>query len=317
MPSANYQVKLNLTSTDVRLIAAYGGVLPGGAQIGYVSNYVGEHGNFLGANTPKQLVYVDFDGGVATEYAEYYNPSITVQPFRTQDLDSHLVGLESTIIEGSATVTGIMDNVLSIYENTPASNPAGRLTVRRVDPTNPADWAAYQAAPNGLWFTTVDPSVKGLDPATDFTTVFVGRSDDRALGGGLLGIASSIDTNNMDKGNNALVFTQNVAGYSLAGSADARLNEYSVYLANLISHELGHTLGLNHHPTDYTYYELMADDPDNNPLTVDDSNRRSSLMAYAPVDVEINHLSQLGTDDLAEFVIGQVDHVSQLLWWLT
>ena len=142
----------------------------------------------------------------------------------------------------------------------------------------------------------------------------------------MLGVTNEVDISNMNKANNCLVFTDNYKNASFAGSVEARLNEYSVLLANTAAHELGHALGLNHHPTDGNHYMLQADDPDNDPLTADDSNKGVSLMAYASMSVYRSGLEQLGTADLSrddavpaasEFRIGQADHVTQLLWWLT
>lgn len=323
----SYQVRMTLASSDSALLADLGGALPADQQIAYVSNYLGEHNNSQGYNDPKQLVYINFDGGIATKYEE--NSSVTVTAFDLSLLDPSLRGMEDTLIYGDADVTGIMDNIVSIYSNIAGTAP-GDLDVHWIDPTNAADWAQYLADDaEGLWFTTIDPSVKGLDSSTDFTTVFVGEADQRTFtpGGILWGQASNVDESNMSKADNALVLTNNFAwagsdaastyGRSYAGSVDARLMDYSTELANTIAHELGHVLGLNHQPTDRSHYLLQSDDPDNNPATPNDSNRGVGLMAYYPMSVSMKEVTQLGTAKLNEFTIGQVDTQAQLLWWLS
>lgn len=328
----SYSLMLNLTSTDQKLVAQIGGELPSGEEIGYVSNTVGQHNNLLGTHAPKQLVYLNFNGGTTTKYAV----NSAIGAMKADELDTALAGMETALIDGGGGVTGIVDDILSIYRNTPASYPDGELTVERVDLTNPADLAAFNAAADGLWFTTVDPTLSGLNPDTDFTTVFIGSADDRPYrtGGGLLGIASDIDLMGMQKADNAVVFSNNFRDYSTATGTLAMLNEYARAIANTAAHELGHTLGLNHQPTDRKHYMLFprtgvpspdpswpdhtSDDPDNNPATPDDSNQGSSLMGYTDALRDCQYLHQLGTMELTptEFVMGDIDTVDLILKWL-
>lgn len=314
--SGSYQLALSLASTDRKLVTSLGGSLPDGEQIGYVSNTVGQHNNLLGANAPKQLVYLNFTGGMPTKYD--INSQITA--FKASDLDSRLTGKETELIEGSGGVSGIVDDIMSIYRNTPASYPGGSLNVQRVDLTNPVDLAAYNAATDGLWFTTVDPSAVGLSAETDFTTVFIGVGNDLNYtpGGGLLGIASTVDFMNMGKADNAIVFTNNYANYANVSGMTALLDAYAKALANCAAHELGHTLGLNHQPTNFVDFMLLPDDPDNNPATPDDSNQGVGLMAYATAAEDTTVLEQLGTAELAygECSIGYIDTVDLTIKWL-
>jgi hypothetical protein len=316
--AGSYQLGLTLSSTDTNLIADLGGSMPEGEQIGYFSNELADgvapNRNFEGFNSHKQLVYLDFDGGTTTKYASYQN--VDVAAFDAATLASGLSGHTETLIYGDAGigVTGIVDNVISIYSDIPAT--AGSLDVYNLDTEG---WAAYEAASSGLWFTTIDPATTGYDAETDFTTVFIGEADTWGFTtwGILLGIACQIDLANMEKADNALVFAQNYAGFSTAVTLDGMLNEYSRALANTAAHELGHVLGFNHHSTSGDWL-LVADDPDNDPGTPDDSNQGNSLMAYAPISEDLAGLPQLGTApiDSYEFWIGHVDHMDQALNWL-
>ncbi len=175
--TGNYNLSVSLYSSDGMLVADQGGSLPHGEEIAYVSNTIGENNNALGANEPRQLVYLDFDGGTATKYYDDYGFDVPVPAFDLNAIDPRLVGYEDTVINGDGNVVGIVDNVISIYRNTPASHPAGQLTVERI--TTLAEW---NAAVEGLYFTTVDPAAWGLDPETDFTTVFIGDADDTVFG---------------------------------------------------------------------------------------------------------------------------------------
>ena len=315
--TGTYQLLLTLASSDTNLLADLGGSLPDDEQIGYVSDAVGDNRNELGANTPKQLVYLNFDGGMTTEYGECRNTLI--EALDLDDIDPWLGAMENVLINGDgATVTGVVDNIMSIYMNTPASHPLGLLNVQRLDLTDPTDWAAYNAAAHGLFFTTVDPALVGLDPTVDFTTVFIGTADDRFFEVALLGIASDVDLTNMNKADNAIVFANNYAAVSTAETQEERLNDYSRLLANTAAHELGHDLGFNHQPTDYFSYYLWDDDPDNNPSTPDDSNTGVALMGYAPLDVAIAGLFELGTAYITagEFPIGAIDTADLVMNWL-
>jgi hypothetical protein len=314
-----YQIGLTLASSDTELVEAIG-ELPDDEEIAYISNTIGEHNNNLGANNPKQLVYLDFDGGDTTKYTGAGMRNVHVDAMDASELDASLAGQESVLINGDADVTGIVDNMISIYTDLPVSFPGAKPSVQRIDVSDATDWAAYQVATSGLWFTTVDPATaRGLDPNIGFTTVFIGQADTRVFiqGGILYGIASNIDVAGQSKADNAIVFAQSFNGYSFGGTAQDRLNEYSRALANVAAHELGHTLGWNHQPTNYSDFMLTADDPDNDELTDDDSNQGVALMAYAPRAETVTELSQLGTADLdyGEFPIGQIDTVDLFSRW--
>ena len=320
--SGGYQLALTMASSDTALREDMPlQVLPAGEEIAYISNAIGDNNNLEGFNLPKQLVYLDFDGGTATKY---YIP-VAVDPFDMADIDPSLDGYEDTMINGDVGigVTGIVENMITIFTNTPATHPLGALTVQEIDVGDPGDWAAYQAASEGLYFTTVDPATaQGLDPETDFTTVFIGNASDWIFGGGLLGIASGIDVANQSKADNALVFAQNFSfyvPYTTWYSTPARLNQLSRAFANTTAHELGHVLGLNHQPTTFTSDALLTPDDPNNDGDPSEANTGVGLMAYAPITDDINQVMELGTDDLSsgEFPVGQIDTADLLLRWLS
>jgi hypothetical protein len=84
---------------------------------------------------------------------------------------------------------------------------------------------------------TVVTTVAGLDPAK-VSTVHVG-----AVGESVLGLAQSVDAYNTDHGDHAVVFTMAFRQFMyLSPTAD----EMATALANVVCHEAGHLLGLNH-----------------------------------------------------------------------
>ncbi len=180
------------------------------------------------------------------------------------------------------------------------------------------EWTSANQNQGGFYFTTVDPATWGLDPETDFTTAFAGNADDTVFGMSLLGIASEIDVAGQTKADNALIFTQNFTGLPVYGSEANRLNLYSIALANIISHELGHTFGLNHQPTDYSGWMLEQDDPSNT-LGLDDPNLGSGLMTYSSNEALVASLFELGTASTAwsEVPMGSNDTQDLLLRWFS
>ena len=150
----------------------------------------------------------------------------------------------------------------------------------------------------GLFFTTVNPALGGLDPNSDFATIFIGETDTVQLG--LLGLASHVDVANMDKADEAIIFVESFRSIvspeiTTTNPAEA-LNQHSRALANVIAHELGHLLGMNH-----TEGGLIQDDPDNNPATPSDVNLGTSLISAGPnvsTDSLISELNLLGTSPI-------------------
>ncbi|NJL30182.1 MAG: hypothetical protein HC898_00340 [Phycisphaerales bacterium] len=265
----------------------------------------------------KQLVYLNFDGGTTTQYSDYGN--FTFDAFDTATLSDQLAGdaNRTTLITGGGGVTGILANILTIFNTLPATlpgAPGGGLAQLVAQ----ADFSDFTAAVSGLWFTTVNPSTQGLVQGSDYTTVYIGAPDQPLPG--LLGLASGIDVAGRNPANEAIVIADNFAGIVPVTSTVQMLNSYSIAFANIIAHELGHAIGLNHQPTTRLplSWELLADDPDNDTLTADDSNAGSvGLMAYQSNALLISELSLLGTAPLTseEFAIGNVDTAQLLVWW--
>lgn len=296
----SYTVKVRVADTAAGLAA------PTGSQIAFINNV---------DNIPKQLVYLDFDGGTTTRFTEVNGEEVTFSAFDAAELDSSLAAFTNVMINGDSNVMSIVQNMINIFLSTPASNPLGGLSAQLI--TN-GDYSPF-TNPNatGLFFTLTPPPTS-VGP---YTTLFLGSTDSPSVvvpGGLLLGLADGIDIANNNKENEAFIITGNFSGFSFAGTAVGRANEYSLAIANTAAHELGHVLGLNHQPTEGTGFLLVADDPDNNPLTPTDANRGAGLMAYPPIYYDFSFYSQLGTGAVApsEFPLGQIDTADLLLHWL-
>jgi len=324
-----FNVELTLASVPLEIEAG----LPVGERIAYINNE---------DNVPTQVVYLNFNGGTSTDT---FLGEVNVAAFNASLLDPTLSSVDtSTLIEGDALlgVTGIVDNILSIYRNTPPDHPDGQINVQRVSAGDLAVGDVngdtvfdvvdlFDTLGAGLYFTTDDPRAAGL-AEEDFTELFIGETD--AFFPGLLGLASTVDFANLSKGDEALVLLESFSSdLSPSPARVDKLNEFSVAL---------HTLGLNH-----TELLLQPDDPDNDPLTLNDpvidygdpddpdddqviltniSLITAGPNAAFPEDVS-SDLWVLGTsvveqDELApiEFngeQLNAIDQVQQLLWWLT
>lgn len=75
-------------------------------------------------------------------------------------------------------------------------------------------------------------------PQGAFATIHVGGFDANALG-----VAESVDENNFDPGQQAIVFAQTFATFAVLNPSREQVSQA---LANVISHEVGHLLGLSH-----------------------------------------------------------------------
>jgi len=318
--SNTYDLTLTLSPTDDELDGVDDDALtlPPDEVIAYVSNAIGDNNNELGANEPKQLIYLNFDGGTSTKTSR---GDVDVMAFDASTLNPLLAGLEDDLINGGTGIVGILDRMVEIYTDTPASHPDGMLNVQIIG----ADLTDFDAATDGLFFTTADPALLGRDPDIDFSTVFIGQTD---AGGGGQGIASTVDFANMSKADEALIFIENFGVFN-SGSGDATTvaNRFVRAIANTTAHETGHFLGLNH-----TELTLLADDPDNDPMTDDDSNQDIfSLISAGPnifadddfPNLVVQNLFKLGTGQIETGELdeiqptqGRVDQVANLLRWL-
>jgi len=307
----SYTLKLTLAADNTALAEALGAVLNTDNQISFGPDNVQDIAYVTNAfRVSKQLVYFDFDGG---EFTEDSFGDVPVDAFDAAFLDAALAGMTDTLINGDVPsgVTGILENAQTILTSFPAG--IGSVDVMQVD----GDLSGFMAATTGVYYTTVDPALSGLDPETDFTTVFVGQTQ---LGEpGLLGLANDIDVAGQNIADQAIVFAENFVGASTADTTVGKLNEYARYFANVLIHELLHTMGLNHQPTNLFDYELDVDDPDNDGNATDSNDGEYGIMANAPADVLLSQLGQLGTARLSfsEFPVGSIDTATLFTRWFS
>jgi len=90
---------------------------------------------------------------------------------------------------------------------------------------------------NVTFYSSRDPE-GWLAPAGPFATLYVGGTDPE-----LLGVAESVDENNSDAGQQAVVFAQT---FRVFAALNPSLEQVAQAMANVVSHEVGHLLGLSH-----------------------------------------------------------------------
>ncbi|HET6427002.1 MAG TPA: hypothetical protein VFJ30_01235 [Phycisphaerae bacterium] len=155
-----------------------------------------------------QLVYLNFDGGVAEYLIDAFGATYAGIPTETYQspLSADLFGYDAA--QTQELINGI---VATVEEN----------------------YAAF----GNISFTTVKPM------GGQYSTVFVGSnlSPDGMTGG----IADGINTNNSDLSDMVVVFGAEFA-WAFGQPFGNTLDEVAVVLGNVASHELGHILGLNH-----------------------------------------------------------------------
>lgn len=155
-----------------------------------------------------QLVYLNFDGGVADYLIDAFGATYAGIPTETYQspLSADLFGYDA------AQTQALINKIVAVVED---------------------DYAAF----SNISFTTVNPM------GGQYATVFVGSnlSPDGMTGG----IADGIDTNNSDLTDMAVVFSAEYA-WAFGQPFGNTLDEIGMVLGNVASHELGHILGLNH-----------------------------------------------------------------------
>ncbi|HCD33686.1 MAG TPA: hypothetical protein DER01_14850, partial [Phycisphaerales bacterium] len=245
-------------------------------------------------NEAKQLVYLNFDGGLATGYTDYAgNPiSYDVDAFDIEDLgyapylnfydedfnvynDAELAAFQADLIEAiTNNVYGTYADALLgdtwLYDGTQYTTDSNGDGIDDVTATT-ADsqfFDIFAAAQYGIYFTTVDPSTytDGNGDAVEYSTVFLGEvtQTQGGFGVGEYGQASDVDLMNMNKSDVAYIALQNFhSDYTRDDDTyQTQFDEVSTFIANVAAHELGHILGFNH-----TNIFEVEDDLDNNPLT--------------------------------------------------
>ncbi len=236
---AEYLLTVTLAETAGSLAAAQGATLDVGGAVRRAGRRVDPIAYLNNSDNPaKQLVFVAVTGGLSTGFIDSRG---IVPPFAALDagaLDSRLAGLTQTLIDGSTGlgVTGFVDVLLGAYA------PALAGDVHRI--SNLDDRVAFEVATTGLWVTTNPGLLVGLDPAEDFTTIFVGAGSAR-LFEGQFGAAGALDVANLDKADDVLVFADAIAGLSGATSIAGLLNDYSLALGNVAARYLGEAIGLS------------------------------------------------------------------------
>ena len=179
-----------------------------------------------------QLVYVDFDGeDVGAHFG--YGTQTTIPAFTTDDVRSNGNLADAIAAVMARLQTNYADYNISFTTTKPVGVPFTTIVV------------------GGSVATAVH-----IDPILQKLKGLAANSSLGAIGfEGMLGLADGVDIGNVNPSNLAVV----LAGES-QGFGDAAIT----HLANIISHELGHTLGLRH---------------------VADSNETDLMKNFAPLDV--------------------------------
>jgi hypothetical protein len=189
------------------------------------------------AKKPSQLVWLDFDGGRADYLKEFYGSQAVNRPaFNIKDFNL-----------GNTSQTWFEQQVMAKIEQYYRDAGLG---------------------PDEIQFTLTKPAL-----GTTYSTVIFGGTLDENLQGDLLGIAQSVDRDNSDRTDKAVILTKAIGRIFtqfMDSDLTTRTQQSIDVVANTGAHELGHILGLEHAT------EVNVTEPDN-------------IMDYNSTDVRLSN----------------------------
>ncbi len=222
-----------------------------------------------------------FDGFIRHDSANYFLAVTSTSFFATSGQFRCTLQLEPDVAVAPIIGQTVVLQLAGAFDVTVAGIEYGNLPefdAANIDASFAGDTTEFE----GLILDTVREDYAQFDinilttdddePTVNFTTIFLGTSSTQQI----FGIADDIDFYNGDDMDNAIVFLE------AFGSFGASLEATAQALANVVSHEIGHTLGLMH-TTDVT--TLMDTTGEDTTLLVDQSFGTADVFDF-PIGIQ-------------------------------